>query len=159
MTIALYQFLVFTHVLAAIFWLGGMFFLGMVGAPVLRQVEPPSLRARLFRDLGLTFRRWGWLAIGTLILSGTGILHLRGLLRWDNLADPGWWATGMGTALAWKLALVGLMVTLSALHDFWIGPGASRSTRMRRWAAFLARGNAALGLVLVFWATRLARGG
>jgi putative copper export protein len=28
------------HVLAAMLWLGGMFFLGAVGAPVLRTIEP-----------------------------------------------------------------------------------------------------------------------
>ena len=31
------------HVLAALLWLGGMFFLGVVGAPVLRAVEPVEL--------------------------------------------------------------------------------------------------------------------
>ena len=42
------------HVFAALFWLGGMFFLALVGAPVLRKVEPPELRARLFQQLGRT---------------------------------------------------------------------------------------------------------
>jgi uncharacterized membrane protein len=40
------------HVFAALLWLGGMFFLAVVGAPVLRSVEPPELRAQLFRRLG-----------------------------------------------------------------------------------------------------------
>jgi uncharacterized membrane protein len=33
---AAYYVTVVIHVLAALFWLGGMFFLGVVGAPVLR---------------------------------------------------------------------------------------------------------------------------
>lgn len=159
MTIHLYQLLVFIHILAALLWLGGMFFLGLVGAPVLRRVEPATLRSHLFHELGTAFRPWSWGAITTLILTGIIILQLRGLLRWENLADAGWWATGMGRALAWKLILVGIMVAVSAVHDFWVGPRASRSASMRRWAAWLGRGNAILALILVFWATRLARGG
>ena len=37
---ALYYINVTIHVLAAMLWLGGMFFLGAVGAPVLRAIEP-----------------------------------------------------------------------------------------------------------------------
>ena len=53
---AAYWISVTVHVLAALFWLGGMLFLGLVGAPVLRAVEPPALRQRLFHDLGMRFR-------------------------------------------------------------------------------------------------------
>ena len=40
----LYWLSVTVHVLAAMLWLGGTFFLAAVGAPVLRKVEPPALR-------------------------------------------------------------------------------------------------------------------
>ena len=46
---SLYFINVTIHVFAALLWLGGMFFLAAVGAPVLRRVEPPALRAELFR--------------------------------------------------------------------------------------------------------------
>lgn len=36
------------HLLATMLWLGGTFFLAIVGAPVLRRVEPASLRSELF---------------------------------------------------------------------------------------------------------------
>ena len=58
------------HVLAALLWLGGMFFLGVVGAPVLRAVNPPALRQELFQRLGLRFRTIGWWAIGVLVILG-----------------------------------------------------------------------------------------
>src|SRR5690554_4486628 len=51
-TMSLYHLNVTLHVLAALLWLGGMFFLAVVGAPVLRKVEPAALRARLFQELG-----------------------------------------------------------------------------------------------------------
>jgi hypothetical protein len=36
-----------------------MFFLAIVGAPVLRSVEPAALRQRLFHEVGLRFRALG----------------------------------------------------------------------------------------------------
>lgn len=154
------------HVLAALLWLGGMFFLAAVGAPVLRRLESPQLRARLFRDLGLAFRRVGWAAIGILVVTGVANLHFRGVLRPGVLTSPAFWSTGFGTALGWKLVSVAAMIVTSALHDFWIGPRASgaradapAADRRRRWAAWLARANAALGVIVVVAAVRLSMGG
>lgn len=68
------------HVLAAMLWLGGMLFLAVVGAPVLRGLEP-ALRARLFHQLGVAFRRAGWIAIAVLLATGVLNLHFTGVLR------------------------------------------------------------------------------
>src|SRR5574341_11624 len=59
----LYYVSVTTHVLAALLWLGGTFFLAVVGAPVLRRVEPPELRAELFQKIGVQFRLVGWVPV------------------------------------------------------------------------------------------------
>src|SRR5678815_1418459 len=45
---SLYFLNVTVHLLAAFVWLGGMLFLGLVGAPVLRGVAPAALRQQLF---------------------------------------------------------------------------------------------------------------
>jgi uncharacterized membrane protein len=162
-----YWISVTTHILAALLWLGGMFFLGLVGAPVLRGVEPAALRQRLFYQLGVRFRAVGWLAIAVLIATGVLNLHYRGLLRWDDvLANPDFWRTPVGHALGAKLATVVAMLVASGVHDFVLGPRAGRASvgseqamRLRRRAAILARVNALLGVALVIAATRLARGG
>ena len=155
---------VYLHVLAAIFWLGGMFFLATVGAPVLRRVEPPTLRASLFRQLGARFRTAGWIAIAILVATGVTNLKFRGLLSTAVLGDAGFWRTPLGIALAIKLACVVLMIGLSALHDFWLGPAAGRldpdtpeAARLRRASSWVARVNALIGLVLLYAAVRLAR--
>lgn len=152
------------HVLAAMLWLGGMFFLAAVGAPVLRAVEPPSLRAELFRRLGERFRGVGWAAIGVLVATGVLNLHFRGLL--GRMGGAEFWASRYGHALAWKLAAVGTMIVISGIHDLVLGPAASRlapgsppAMRARTRAAWLARVNALVGLILVIAAVRLARGG
>lgn len=163
---SLYYVSVTVHVLAAMLWLGGMFFLGAVGAPVLRAVEPPALRSELFRRLGERFRMVGWTTLAVLVVTGGTNLHFRGLLRADLWSDPEFWRTPWGTALFWKLLAVGVMIAISAVHDFVQGPAAARleagtprALAARTRAAWLARVNAAVGLVLVIAAVRLARGG
>lgn len=163
---SLYYVNVYIHVLAAVFWLGGMFFLAAVGAPVLRRVEPPPLRQQLFRQLGTQFRTAGWVAIAVLVVTGLLNLHLRGFLTSERLGSGAFWATPYGRTLALKLAAVGAMLVLQAVHDFVAGPRASRqhpgsagAIRTRRSAAMLARIGAVLGLVVLYAAVRLARGG
>jgi uncharacterized membrane protein len=161
----LYYVNVTLHVLAAMLWLGGMFFLGVVGAPALRAIEQPALRQRLFQQLGVRFRTVGWVAIVVLVLTGLVNLHYRGWLHWDGVfASAAFWRTGVGTALAVKLTSVTVMIIVSAIHDFALGPlagrvepGSPQAIAFRRRAALLARVNALLGVVVVVAAVRLPR--
>jgi putative copper resistance protein D len=162
----LYYTVVTIHVLAALVWLGGMFFFALVGAPALRRIEPASLRADLFRRLGEAFLPVAWTCIAVLVVTGLINLHLRGLLDTYVLGDAAFWRSRFGTALAWKLGAVAVMVGVGAFHDFVLGPRASRldagtptAMHARRTAAWLARINALAGVVLVIAAVRLARGG
>ena len=158
---------VVVHVLAALLWLGGMFFFGLVGAPVVRAIEPPALRQRLFEELGLRFRAVGWGALAVLVATGTINLHYRGWLHWRGaLGEPAFWRTGVGRALAVKLIAVATMLVVEAVHDFIVGPAAGRATPgsprallLRRRAALLARVNALVGIVIVVAAVLLVRGG
>ena len=160
-----YYVLVTVHLLAALLWLGGMLFLGVVGAPVLRGVEPAALRQRLFHELGLRFRTVGWGAIIVLVATGVLMLRARGLLHWANVfGSPAFWRTTLGTTLAAKLATVVTMIAVSGVHDFLLGPAAGRAPpgspqaiALRRRAALLARANALVGILLVLAAVRLAR--
>lgn len=162
----MYHLNVTLHVLAALIWLGGMLFLAVVGAPVIRRVEPPPLRAELFRAIGRQFRLVGWICIGVLLVTGVLNLQFRGLLNASALGSGDFWSSGYGSALAAKLGAVLVMLIVQAVHDFWHGPRASRldarsdeARRMRVWASWLARINAIVGVVLVYFAVRLARGG
>jgi uncharacterized membrane protein len=163
----LYLLNVTVHVLAAMLWLGGMFFLAVVGAPVLREVAPPALRAKLFERLGRQFRLAGWIAIAVLLATGVGNLAFDGVLRGGRIFRAELWASAWGHALAWKLASVAAMIAVSAVHDFWLGPlagrlaasGSTNAARTRTRAEWLARLNALLGIVIVAAAVRLARGG
>lgn len=154
------------HVLAAMLWLGGMFFLAAVGAPVLRTVEPAELRQRLFDALGIGFRRVGWIAVAVLIVTGAINLQYRGYLSAAGLGSAEFWRTPFGRTLAVKLAAVLVMIVIGIVHDFRLGPlagdakpGSEEALRYRRQAAILARWTAFFGLIVLVAAVRLARGG
>lgn len=162
----LYLANVVLHVLAALVWLGGMFFFALVVAPVLRRVESAATRAELFRAAGERFRTVGWICVALLLLTGTLNLYFRGILDVETLGSGAFWASPYGRALGWKLAGVAGMLAISAVHDFVHGPAASRlqpgsaeAAEARRRAALWARLNALAGVVVVVAAVRLARGG
>ena len=163
----LYLLNVTLHVLAAMLWLGGMFFLAAVGGPALRRIDDPVLRGRLFEVIGRAFRRTGWWSILVLVVTGIGNLAFRGVLSNGVIVSRAFWDSPFGHTLAAKLVAVAAMLGVSAVHDFVIGPAASRAARdrspraatLRSRAAWLARINAGLGVAVVLLAVRLARGG
>ncbi len=160
----LYHVTVFLHVFAAVVWLGGMFGLALM-APVLRRAGDPALRQRLFQQVGTRFRTVGWACIAVLLVTGIGQLHFRGWWGMDIWGSAAFWATDIGRALGWKLAVVAAMLTIQAVHDFRHGPRAGtldprsdEAAAMRRRASLLARLNAVLGILVVWFAVALVRG-
>jgi copper resistance protein D len=161
---SLYLISVTLHVLAALLWLGGMFFFALVGAPVLRTIASDALRAELFTKLGERFRIVGWIAIAVLLVTGVLNLHFRHVLAWDVLGSGEFWSTPFGSALKWKLGAVAAMLVVQGVHDFHLGPASGRAlpgteeaVRLRKRAAKLARASAILGLIVVVAAVRLVR--
>lgn len=161
---SLYHIAVGVHLLAAIVWLGGTFFLALVGGPVLRKIESAGMRARLFDQIGIRFRAVGWVSIVVLIVTGFIVLDMRGVMHTSILGSSAFWRSRFGVALAWKLIAVAVMIVSSAVHDFWLGkasavaqPGSPRALRLRRMSVILARGAAFVGVFIVFAAVRLAR--
>ncbi len=162
---SLYVLTVTLHVLAAVTWLGGMVAFALL-APVLRRVGDAAERQALFQTLGERFRVVGWVCIAVLVVTGVGQLQMRG---WWGAAFWGardLWSSALGHALAGKLLTVAFMLVVQAVHDFHFGPKAGRvasgtgeALSLRRTAARLARVNAVVGVALVYFAVRLARGG
>jgi len=80
-----------------------------------------------------------------------------------------WWATPFGRLLAHKLALVVLVLALSAVHDFIVGPRAAALMRddpgspgalaWRRAASWMGRVNLLLALAVLAIAVALVCGG
>jgi len=70
------------HVLAAIVWVGGMFFAHQCLRPALDAVEPP-VRLPIMAGALRRFFVWVWLAVAVLLLTGFGqIVALGGMAAW-----------------------------------------------------------------------------
>ena len=65
------------HVLAALIWVGGMFFAWMVLRPAAVATLQAPERLGLWNDVLPRFFRWVWLAVVVLPVSGFAMLHLR----------------------------------------------------------------------------------
>ncbi len=163
---ALYLVSVWLHVLAATLWLGGMLFLVITVVPVLRRMERAQAAA-LMHSVGVRFRAAGWGCFALLLLTGTFNLWVRGV-RWEHLARAEFWDSPLGRPLGVKLAAFGVVLALSAWHDFVLGPRATgvaqqdpssaESLRLRRQASLIGRANVLLALVLVACGVVIVRG-
>ena len=67
--------LVALHILAAVIWVGGMFFAYMVLRPSAGPLEPPA-RLALWQRVFSRFFPWVWASIATLLISGYAMLFL-----------------------------------------------------------------------------------
>lgn len=163
---ALYVASVFLHILAAIVWIGGMFFLILVVVPWLRSGNRQAA-GTLLRDTGLRFRTVGWACLGTLLATGTFNLWAR-RVQMSDLIAPEWLATPVGLAVGLKIGLFTVVVAISLIHDFVVGPRATQALRddpagpdalrLRQAASWMGRLNALLALVIVYLGVVLVRG-
>lgn len=162
----MYHLSVFIHVIGAVIWVGGMLFLALVIAPATRSL-PPRERAPLFSVIGRRFRIVGWVCIGLLLVTGVINVAARGI-GWEAITSGQLAESEFGRILAAKLIIVAAMLTLSAAHDFVLGPASSagwsdpgamqRAAILRRRASWIARVNAVLALLVLALATFLVRG-
>lgn len=157
---------VWLHLLAAITWIGGMLFLVMVVVPALRAGDRQRGVA-LMRDAGQRFRTIGWACFGLLLLTGLFNLWFRGV-RLADFANVEWLASPFGHAVAIKLLVFVVVVAVSAVHDFSVGPRATielqrdprsaEGERLRRLASYMGRGNVLAAMVLVALGVIIVRG-
>ena len=142
---------VWIHVLAAAVWLGGAAFLAFVAVPVLRRhARDPALYLELLEAVVLRFRAVAWIALALLV--GTGLLQIA------SHGVVAIFSGRIGVVLGVKIALVALVLALSAFHDFAIGPRAlaamredpdgAEAARLRARAGRLGRVAFLLGIVI-----------
>lgn len=66
------------HLLAALIWVGGMFFAYVVLRPTAVEVLQPPERLRLWDGVFRRFFNWVWLAIGLLLVTGFYMIYQYG---------------------------------------------------------------------------------
>jgi uncharacterized membrane protein len=163
----LYLLSVWIHILAAIVWIGGAAFLVLVLMPALRRPEYQAVSSPLLRWSAMRFRRIGWISLSTLILTGIFNLGFRGF-SWASLFDGSLFHGPFGRLLAVKLSLVGFILFISLLHDFFLGPraasailadpGSPEAKRGRLIAAWMGRLTLTTALAVVAAGVALVRG-
>ncbi len=156
------------HVLAAIVWLGGMFFISLVLVPSLKKLEPPTKRTEILSVTARRFSLVGWIAILVLLVTGVINSANRGVTV-ELISSGKLFLSHFGMILSFKVFLVLVMIFISAIHDFILGPRLIRLTerersspdsmkslaRKRKLVSWLARINAIIGIIVVACAVML----
>lgn len=106
--------LVWVHLTAATFWVGGMLFLSLVAVPLLKKDPDPSSAQRGFINMARRFRTLVWIALSVLFMTGSILLP-----NYVNFSvSLGEWPP----AVLIKLSLVFLLILVSVAHDKIIAP-------------------------------------
>ena len=170
----MYQAAVFIHLASAIIWIGGSLFLALVLIPVMRRFapppgQPPTLPSDLLRTIAQRFRWISWVCIALLVATGLYILPTRYGIGFNDFFSLGGHFVG---TLQVKVGLVAVVIWLSALHDFIIGPYANRLIEamqageevpgylpaLRKAVIWIARVNVLLTILIVVVAVTMTRG-
>ena len=188
----MYQAAVFLHLAAAITWIGGSLFLALVLIPTMRRFAPapppaptptpagagrnaaaptPSTPppAAMLPAIARRFRIISWLCILLLVATGLYILPARYGIGFAEFFSQG---GHFIATLQVKVALAAIVIWLSFIHDFILGPYVSRLTQaaqqgqephprlplLRKLLIWTARLNLALTALIVIVAVTMTRG-
>ena len=105
------------HVLAVVFWIGGVAFVTTVLLPAVRRFEKPEDRLAFFHSIE---RRFAWQARLTTLLAGaTGLYMVMRLELWSRFSLVSfWWMHAM--ALVWLVFTVMLFIAEPLFLHRWL---------------------------------------
>ena len=106
------------HIVAVAVWLGPQFFMFLVTVPAVRVIEDPEVRLRVMKVIVTRFGWLAWAAMAVIVLSGVSNLFQEAD-EFGHIWDSEY---RYFQIFSTKMVLVGLMVILTALHTFVIGP-------------------------------------
>ncbi|MEX1254649.1 MAG: DUF4149 domain-containing protein [Dehalococcoidia bacterium] len=104
------------HILAATIWVGPQFFLFIAAVPAVRTIEDARQRAQVMRVITTRFGYLGWGALAVLVITGIANVYEQDV-DLDILFDLNW-----GIIFQVKMTLLIVVVLLTAVHSFVIGP-------------------------------------
>lgn len=106
------------HIVAVTVWIGPQFFMFLVTVPAVRVIEDPAVRLQVMRVIVTRFGWLAWAAMAVIVLTGVS-----NLFQEANEFDYVWDTEYRYFQIfSTKMVLVGLMVILTAVHTFVIGP-------------------------------------
>ena len=153
--------LVWVHLTAATFWIGGMLFLSLVAVPLLKKDPDPSSAQRGFINLARRFRTLVWMALALLVITGAILL--------PNHVDLSVSIAEWPSVVLIKLLMVFLLVVASLAHDKFLAPKVRTLKRkpaaeltsleniLIRFSPLIGRLTLLLGLAILFAAIFMVR--
>ncbi len=155
---------VWLHIVAATVWVGPQFFMFIVMAPAVRAIANRETRLRVLRLVTTRFAWLAWSAMVILVLTGISNVF-------DHEDESIISVLNFDWRYSWifftKMALVGLMIALTALHSFVVGPrqmalaeqeeeDSEEVARLRRSGIILSAVSLVAALAAIFAAALLA---
>jgi len=118
---ALHITFIWLHILGITLWVGPQFFLAAAWVPASRQIADMPVRLAAMRTIT---RRFGYLGGAGLILTMIAGLYLVTSWRdyYSQPGDVGFTDLRFGVIFIIKMAVLAVMLTVSALHMFIFGP-------------------------------------
>ena len=102
------------HLMAMAFWMGGMLFQWIVLNPILIAENPTSKEREIYKKVWQRFRTFRWLSLITLVITGVmNLLYEGGSARLES---------AWGGILMIKLFLVVVIIGLSFAYDIMTAP-------------------------------------
>jgi copper resistance protein D len=136
----LYLVSVFIHIICACIWLGEMF--ALIIFFILLRKENYFLD--MVNKVGNQFKLVGWIILPLLLLTGIFNSFYRGFY-----------------ILTWlKILLFSIIVIISAIHDFYIGPKATKTKdkKLIKYSRIIGRINFILAIIMVLLGIFIVRG-
>jgi putative copper resistance protein D len=136
----LYLVSVFIHIICACIWLGGMFALIIFFIPLRKE----NYFLDMVNKVGNQFKFVGWIILPLLLLTGIFNSFYRGFYT-----------------LTWlKILLFSIIVIISAIHDFYIGPKATKTKdkKLIKYSRIIGRINFILAIIMVLLGVFIVRG-
>ena len=136
----LYLVSVFIHIICACIWLGGMFALIIFFIPLRKE----NYFLDMVNKVGNQFKFVGWIILPLLLLTRIFNSFYRGFY-----------------ILTWlKILLFSIIVIISAIHDFYIGPKATKTKdkKLIKYSRIIGRINFILAIIMVLLGIFIVRG-
>ncbi|MEM7396191.1 MAG: hypothetical protein AAF492_27975 [Verrucomicrobiota bacterium] len=119
---AVYEFVVWLHILAAMAWVGSLVFLVSCLMPAMKSPESLKLWKPVLKKSGLRFRMLGWTYLIALFVSGIFLMNYRGFMD----GGPEFWQNPMGKLMSFKVTLAIVVFVLFLVLDFFLSRAAAR---------------------------------
>ncbi|MBI2847027.1 MAG: copper resistance protein CopC/CopD [Chloroflexi bacterium] len=131
----------YLHLLAAGFWVGGLFHFAL-GVPLVIRILDAKERRAALSALVPRFSALATLSVGTLIITGI-------YSSWAQVTTLSALATPYGLTLLSKIGLVVPLLLLAALNRLWVRPRLANEEKAGRWLRRLISGEAILAVLVL----------